>query len=85
MNRLVLNTLVAAGIALSAPVAVAQSGAEGMQARHSERHAQDRAFRLPSERVEARIRLDAISRKLGTVPLRKCTGTVPHLILLTKT
>lgn len=57
MNRLVLNTLVATGIALAAPVAVAQSGAEGigMQARHGERHAQDRAFRLPSERVEARI------------------------------
>ncbi|MGQ0750764.1 MAG: Spy/CpxP family protein refolding chaperone [Betaproteobacteria bacterium] len=56
MNRLVLNTLVATGIALAAPLAVAQSGAEGMQARQAERHMQgERAFRLPSERVEARI------------------------------
>lgn len=57
MNRLVLNTLVATGIALAAPAVLAQAGAEGMHARHhAERHQHgDRAFQLPSERVEARI------------------------------
>lgn len=57
MNRLAVNTLVATGIALAAPVALAQSGGEGLHARHhAERHAQgERAFRLPSERVEARL------------------------------
>jgi leucyl aminopeptidase (aminopeptidase T) len=57
MNRLVLNTLVATGIALAAPIAFAQSTTDGVAARHhAERQAQgERAFRLPSERIEARL------------------------------
>lgn len=59
MNRLILAALVSAGLAATAPQSMAQTaGAErGPQARHaaqSQHHGQ-RAFRSPTDRVEARL------------------------------
>jgi chromosome segregation ATPase len=57
MNRLVLNTLVSATLAATAPLAAAQTAGEAHHARHhaaAQQH-EERAFRLPSERVEARL------------------------------
>lgn len=57
MNRLIINTLVAAGLATAAPLTMAQAQAgnpaasEHAQRSHQEKH----AFRLPGERVEARL------------------------------
>lgn len=57
MNRLVLNTLVSATLAAAAPLALSQPGGEGPQARHqsAQHQHEQRASRLPSERVEARL------------------------------
>lgn len=57
VERLVSAALVSTTLALAAPWAAAQTTGDGMQAQHrAERHMQgERAFRLPSERVEARL------------------------------
>jgi uncharacterized membrane protein YgaE (UPF0421/DUF939 family) len=57
VEKLVSAAFVSTTLALAAPWAVAQTAGDGMQARHhAERHTQgERAFRLPSERVEARL------------------------------
>lgn len=60
MKKLILSTLVSAIFAAvaTAPVLAQTAGAEGAgpQARHSaQRHHEQRASRLPSERVEARL------------------------------
>jgi protein CpxP len=59
MKKLITNSLVSIGIAAAAPLAIAQTPGELAQtreARHAERHQRaDRAFALPSERVEARL------------------------------
>ncbi len=59
MNKLILTALVSAGLAASVPQALAQTaGTEsGPQARHSmhEQHHGQRAFRSPTDRVEARL------------------------------
>lgn len=58
MNKLLIGTLVAASfVAATAPLVFARSassGAEGPRADHRHGHGQ-RAMRLPSERVEARL------------------------------
>ena len=58
MNRRVLNTLVSVTLAAAAPFALAQEPREAPHARHHgaqhQQHGQ-RAFTLPSERVEARL------------------------------
>lgn len=55
MNRLILGTLIAAGIAAAVPSAMAQP-AEPAQGRQAQRHDHGKqAFRLPGERVEARL------------------------------
>lgn len=59
MNKLVTGTLISIGLVAAAPLVTAQTAnpaAEAPQARHAQRHQhEDRAFRLPSERVEARL------------------------------
>jgi hypothetical protein len=59
MKKLITSSLVSIGIAAAAPLAIAQSPgelAQAPQARHAERHQRgDRAFTLPSERIEARL------------------------------
>ncbi|HET9404557.1 MAG TPA: Spy/CpxP family protein refolding chaperone [Burkholderiales bacterium] len=59
MNKLILTTLVSAGLAAATPLSMAQTaGAEGgPQARQSaqRQHHEQRAFRSPSDRVEARL------------------------------
>lgn len=63
MNKLIMNTLVAAGFAAAVPLAFAQSAApaagQGQHAQHGQRghHAQHgkQAFSMPGERVEARL------------------------------
>lgn len=59
MNKLILTALVSAGLAAAVPQAMAQAaGAEGgPQARHSaqRQHDEQRAFRSPTDRVEARL------------------------------
>ncbi|KPK18001.1 MAG: hypothetical protein AMJ67_12280 [Betaproteobacteria bacterium SG8_41] len=58
MNKLLIRTVVAASFAAAtAPLVLAQSassGAEGLRTEHRHGHGQ-RAMRLPSERVEARL------------------------------
>ena len=59
MNKLITGTLVSIGLAAAAPLALSQTAAPAAEAPHGE-HAQrhqhgDRAFRMPSERVEARL------------------------------
>lgn len=59
MNKLIAGTLISIGLVAAAPLVTAQTAnpaAEAPQARHAQRHQHgDRAFRLPSERVEARL------------------------------
>ena len=59
MNKLILTALVSAGLAAAAPQSMAQTaGAEGgPQARQSaqRQHHEQRAFRSPVDRVEARL------------------------------
>jgi hypothetical protein len=59
MNKLIMSTLVAAGFAVAVPLAIAQSASAApgaAQGQHAQRHHQDKqAFRLPGERVEARL------------------------------
>ena len=59
MNKTILAALVSAGLAAAVPQAMAQTaGAEGgPQARHSmqSQHHEQRAFRSPTDRVEARL------------------------------
>ncbi len=63
MNKLIMNTLVAAGFAAAVPLAIAQANppaaGQGQHAQHGQRghHAQHgkQAFRMPGERVEARL------------------------------
>lgn len=59
MNKLITSSLVSIGLAATAPLAVAQTAdqvAQAPQARHAQRHQQgERAFSLPSERIEARL------------------------------
>jgi exonuclease VII large subunit len=57
MNKRILNSLVSAGLAAAAPLAFAQSAVDAPQSpRHVQRqHHEQRAFSLPSERVEARL------------------------------
>jgi hypothetical protein len=57
MNKLIRSTLVAAGLAAAAPLALAQSAGDGPQPRHHAQRQQheQRAFSLPSERIEARL------------------------------
>ncbi len=60
MNKSILSTIVSVTLAAAAPLAMAQSAnpsAEGPQARHhaQQYHESQRAFRLPSERMEARL------------------------------
>lgn len=55
MNKLMISALIAAGIAAAAPPAMAQAAEQG-QGRHAQRHDHGKqAFRLPGERVEARL------------------------------
>ena len=59
MNKLVTSTLISIGLIAAAPLVTAQTAhpaAEAPQVRHAQRHQQgEGAFRLPSERVEARL------------------------------
>ncbi|MBX3662787.1 MAG: Spy/CpxP family protein refolding chaperone [Burkholderiales bacterium] len=63
MNKLLMTTLVAAGFAAAAPLAIAQASppasGQGQHAQHGQRghHAEHgkKAFRMPGERVEARL------------------------------
>jgi septal ring factor EnvC (AmiA/AmiB activator) len=59
MNKLIMTALVSAGLAAAAPQSMAQTaGAEGgPQARQSaqRQHHEQRAFRSPTDRVEARL------------------------------
>ncbi len=59
MNRLILTALVSAGLAAAAPQAIAQApGAEGGPQARQHAHGQgqgQRAFRSPTERVEAQL------------------------------
>ncbi|MGA0025528.1 MAG: Spy/CpxP family protein refolding chaperone [Burkholderiales bacterium] len=55
MNKLIMSTLIAAGFAAAVPLAIAQS-ASPAQGQHAQRHHHGKqAFRLPGERVEARL------------------------------
>ena len=53
MKRIVLNTLLCTALAAAAPLALAQAAPGAGHAQRGAAH--DRAFRLPSERVEARL------------------------------
>ncbi|MCW5604733.1 MAG: Spy/CpxP family protein refolding chaperone [Burkholderiales bacterium] len=59
MNKLITGTLVSLGLVTAAPMAIAQTtapAAETAKTQHAQRHHQrERAFRMPSERVEARL------------------------------
>lgn len=56
MKRLVVSTLLSATLAAAAPLALAQSTAAGPQPRHqAEPQHEERASRMPGERVEARL------------------------------
>jgi len=59
MNKLIMSTLIAAGFAAAVPLAMAQMGdsASGAtQGQHAKRFHHDKeAFRLPGERVDARL------------------------------
>jgi hypothetical protein len=60
MKKLITGTLVSIGLAAAAPLALAQTAGpavETAQGQHAQRHHQrgERAFRLPSERAEARL------------------------------
>ena len=60
MNKLIMSTLVAAGFAAAAPLAIAQANPPAAgQGQHAQRghhgHHAKQAFRMPGERVEARL------------------------------
>ncbi|OGA37602.1 MAG: hypothetical protein A3G24_08360 [Betaproteobacteria bacterium RIFCSPLOWO2_12_FULL_62_13] len=60
MNKSILSTLISVTLAAAAPLAVGQSAnpsADGPQVRHhaQRHHESQRAVRLPSERIEARL------------------------------
>ncbi|MCW5576468.1 MAG: Spy/CpxP family protein refolding chaperone [Burkholderiales bacterium] len=60
MNKLIMSTLVAAGFAAAVPLAIAQANppaaGQGQHAQHGQRgHYGKQAFRMPGERVEARL------------------------------
>ena len=57
MNKLIMSTLVAAGFAAAVPLAVAQANPPAAaQGQHAQRgHHGKQAFRMPGERVEARL------------------------------
>ena len=60
MNKLIMSTLVAAGFAAAVPLAIAQANAPAAgQDQHAQRghqgHQGKQAFRMPGERVEARL------------------------------
>lgn len=59
MNKWITGSIVSIGLAAAAPLTVAQTTdqvAQAPQHRHAQRHHQgERAFSLPSERVEARL------------------------------
>lgn len=59
MNKLIMSTLIAAGLATAAPLTMAQTGnpsAGAPQGQHAQRfHHGKQAFSLPGERVEARL------------------------------
>jgi len=58
MNKLIMSTLIAAGLATVAPLTMAQAGnpaAGAPQGQHAQRHHGKHAFSLPGERVEARL------------------------------
>jgi hypothetical protein len=59
MNKLITTTLVSVALAATAPLAAAQAmgpSSDAPQGLHAQQHDQGkRAFRLPSERVEARL------------------------------
>ena len=59
MNKLIMSALAAAGFAVAAPLAMAQTAGQApgaAQGHHVQRfHHDKQAFRLPGERVEARL------------------------------
>src|SRR5690606_27478455 len=57
MNKLIMSTLVAAGFAAAVPLAIAQANPPAAgQGQHAQRgHHGKQAFRMPGERVEARL------------------------------
>lgn len=59
MNKLIMSALAAAGLAVAAPLAMAQTAGQApgaAQGHHAQRfHHDKQAFRLPGERVEARL------------------------------
>jgi hypothetical protein len=58
MNKLLATTLVSIGIATAVPAALAQTAApatDGGRGQFAQRQSDQRTFRLPSERVEARL------------------------------
>lgn len=58
MNKLLATTLVSIGIAAAVPAALAQTAApaaDGGRGQFAQRQSDQRTFRLPSERVEARL------------------------------
>jgi periplasmic protein CpxP/Spy len=60
MNKLIMSTLVAAGFAAAVPLAIAQANPPAAgQGQHAQRghhgHHAKQAFRMPGERVEARL------------------------------
>lgn len=58
MNKLLATTLVSIGIAAAVPAALAQTAApaaDGGRGQFAQRQPDQRTFRLPSERVEARL------------------------------
>jgi periplasmic protein CpxP/Spy len=57
MNKLIMSTLIAAGFAAAVPLAIAHANPPAVgQHQHAQRgHHDKQAFRLPGERVEARL------------------------------
>lgn len=59
MNKLIMSTLIAAGFAAAVPLTMAQTAgpeSSAKQGQHAKRfHHDNKAFRLPGERVEARL------------------------------
>jgi len=56
MNKFVTSALIAAGLVSATPLVLAQATADAPQSRQMQRHEHaQRAFSLPSERVEARL------------------------------
>jgi periplasmic protein CpxP/Spy len=58
MNKLLATTLVSIGIAAAVPAALAQTAApaaDGGRGQFAQRQSEQRAFRMPSERLEAQL------------------------------